>query len=77
MPEIGRLAAVKRHVATQEAQVELRDAIAQWAGYWDKSISEIQRRFYFKFGIDVMSAQALKAKDAIELTGRINSKMGE
>ena len=78
-PLVGQLAGVKRHVATQEAQEALRGSIAWWAGYQraqGRSDSESYRRFYFKFGTDVLSAQTLKASDAIELAGRVNEHLG-
>lgn len=78
-PLVGQLAGVKRHVATQEAQEALRGSIAWWAGYQraaQRSDSESYRRFYFKFGTDVLTAQTLKAADAIELAGRINEHLG-
>ena len=61
-----------------QAQSILREAMAVWAGTitqatdWE-SISLMQKIFYFKFGIDVLSAQALNATDAKELYERINS----
>ena len=79
VPLVGQLAGVKRHVATQEAQEALRGSIAWWAGYQraeGRSDSESYRRFYFKFGTDVLTAQTLKAVDAIELAGRVNEHLG-
>ena len=73
-PEIAG-AIVRRHKEKQQAQEHLREAIALWAGirrdvmFMDDS--EIYRRFHRKFGIDVMSAQALKSKDAGILTTKI------
>ena len=62
--------------ARTEAQRELRDAIATWAGPWHQrgvSDSEIMRRFFFKFGTDVMTAQTLGTAEANELKDRINA----
>lgn len=78
-PLVGQLAGVKRHVVNQEAQEALRESIAWWAGYQraaSRADSESYRRFYFKFGTDVLTAQTLKAADAIELAGRINEHLG-
>ncbi len=78
-PLVCQLAGVKRHVATQEAQEALRGSIAWWAGYQraqGRSDSESYRRFYFKFGTDVLTAQTLKASDAIELAGLVNEHLG-
>lgn len=58
----------------QEAQEVLRDAIATWAGYQkyvNRSDSEIYRWFYHKFGIDMMSAQALGKPDAEALLKKV------
>jgi superfamily II DNA or RNA helicase len=60
----------------QGAQEDLRSAIAQWAGIWKergKEDSEIHRRFYFRFGTDILSAQNLGKKDANELLEIIGS----
>lgn len=67
--------ALKKHYrARQQAQTELRETIAYWAGLYKtkgESYSERYRRFYLTFGIDVMSAQALGTKDALILTNQI------
>lgn len=79
VPLVGQLAGVKRHAARQEAQEALRSSIAWWAGYQrakGRSDSESYRRFYFRYGVDVMTAQTLKAADAIELAGRVNEHLG-
>ena len=66
----------KHHRERTIAQQELRDAIATWAGWHSQDTSvtavrELQRRFYLTFGISVAEAQALNARDALELKGRI------
>ena len=66
--------AAKNHRLRQEAQVELRDAIALWAGGQvakGRPDSESYRRFYFAFGVDVMTAQTLGRPDAEALTARV------
>ena len=63
-----------RHAEKIRAQTELRAAIAQWAGihkHMGASDSEIYRRFYHAFNIDILSAQALGTKDAIMLHSKI------
>ena len=59
----------------QQAQGELRDTIALWAGIqrdvYDRSDSESYRRFYHMFGVDVLTAQTLNAADARKLTAII------
>ncbi len=69
-----RFAIKRRHEERQAAQKDLREKIAVWAGYQKKILltdSEIYKRFYFDFGIDVMQAQVLNARDSIELMSRI------
>lgn len=68
----------KNHAARQMNQGVLREVIALWAG-WQKGKglhdSEIRRLFWFRFDIDVMSAQTLGATEAVELIGRISRDM--
>lgn len=80
MPIIGQMAGVKRHAADQEAQKALRESISWWAGYQraqNRSDSESYRRFYFRFGTDVLTAQTLKAADATALADKVNTTLGE
>lgn len=69
----------KRHRERQDAQKELRESI-MWYGGWRSHLGEPervgQRRFYYTFGIDVLSAQALGRAEAEELTSRINRHIG-
>jgi DNA repair protein RadD len=68
----------KQHRRRQEAQQELRNAIALWAGYWKMkgaSDSESYKRFFFAFGKDVMSAQAQNASDAAEMSNAIKMEL--
>lgn len=69
---------VKRHRERLEALEALRGAMAYWGG-WRKQQGDvdsvIQRRFYFTFQIDVLSAQALKRADAEALRLRITDKL--
>lgn len=74
-PVEGRLNRV--HGENQLAQTTLRETIALWAGVRrDKGMddSEIYRRFYHTFNVDVASAQSLTAADAIALTARISER---
>ena len=62
-----------------EMQAALRESMNWWGaeenmkGYSDR---EAQRRFYHKFGIDVLSAQALNRADAMELATRVMIDLG-
>lgn len=78
VPQIGQLAQVKQHVARQEAQATLRDTLSWWGGYQralGRDDSESYRRFYFTFGIDILSAQALNQKDALDLKQRVDKHL--
>jgi DNA repair protein RadD len=62
----------------QAAQVGLRNAMALWAG-WQKHLgrtdAEGYRRFFYKFGVDAMTAQALSTVDASNLESRIRGEL--
>lgn len=78
VPLIGQIGHVNRHLRNQEAQAALRASIAWWAGYQraaGRSDSESYRRFYFAFGLDVLTAQALKRDEALALADRINARL--
>lgn len=73
---IATRAVVNAHHARIEAQGVLRNLIALWAGWlrhqgYDDS--QVYRRFYHAFGIDVLSAQALGRPDAEALSLRIQT----
>lgn len=67
------------HRKRQTMQGALREAIAWWAAY-EKAKghddNRVYRTFYHLFGVDVMSAQALGKRDAINLTNKINNYIG-
>ncbi len=91
VPKIGQMAHVKNfaikqeaeilaHTANQHAQAALRESISWWAGYQralGRGDSESYRRFFFRFGLDVLSAQALKEADALALAEQVNIHLGE
>lgn len=69
----------KLHRNKQDMQEALRTSIAWWAGYCKAQglgLSETYRLFYFRFGIDIMSAQALGSREAEQLATKINYKIG-
>lgn len=69
-------AAIRAHHERQAAQALLRNAMAQWAGWHHAdTLATNHKRFYYRFGVDVLSAMALGAGDAAELMGRINTDM--
>lgn len=62
------------HYTRQQKQQSLRAQMALWMGWQEflgLGIREAQKKFYLEFNIDVMSAQALNAKDAEALEARI------
>ncbi len=64
----------------QAAQTELRSAIAWWAGYHkaaERGDSEIHRRFFHRYGVDVMTAQTLSTDDARKLCAKIIGDFGK
>lgn len=77
-PPAGIHANVKRHEATQEAQKRLRNAVAWWRGVKEQeglSERECYRLFFLTFGIDVLSAYALPAKEAEALCSKIRNNL--
>lgn len=79
VPLIGQAGLVNKHIRNQEAQRVLREAIALWAGHrraegTQDAVSYM--KFYHRYGLDVMSAQALKAKDAYTLLDKVNKDLG-
>jgi superfamily II DNA or RNA helicase len=68
----------RRHAERQEAQRDLRSAIAWWAGYQSArgaSESESYRRFYLRYGVDVGTAQTLGRPEAAALAERVHADM--
>jgi DNA repair protein RadD len=70
MPKIAAYGAAKQHERRQNAQTPLRRLIQVWAARqrgFGRPDSESYRRFYHRYGTDVMSAQSLGRKDANQL----------
>ena len=77
-PIIAVAGAMKNHRVRREAQTALRDSIALWAGYQraagnPDAIS--YRRFYRTFGMDVMTAKALGAREAEALDAKVRGSL--
>ena len=67
---------LKKYREKAAAQVELRAAMANWAGSISQetdadTVDMLQRRFYLQYGCDVLSAQALSRTEADALRERI------
>jgi len=70
----AKVRVIRDHLFNQETQVILRKTLSWYGGYCHAqgySKPECQKRFFFRFKIDMLSAQALKRKDAEELNGRV------
>jgi hypothetical protein len=71
--------AAKNQRLRLEAHTDLCNTIALWAGwqrYLKRDDSESYRRFNWRYGLDVMSAQKLGRADAESLAARIKKDMG-
>ena len=78
LDRMAQLGARKHWLNRQEAQRELRNKIAYWAGldaHRGYKESESYRRFFFRYGIDVANAQILGAREAEELAARIQREL--
>lgn len=74
LPLVAQRALSKRHKEKQATQTTLREAIALYAGYYKHKgarDSEIYKRFYLQFNVDILSAQSLGTQDAGELQLKI------
>jgi DNA repair protein RadD len=72
--------AIRRtHHERQEAQRKLRAIMSLWAGWQYHKLghdpAEVQRKFFFKFGCDAMSAQILGASEANALRERVAASL--
>lgn len=73
-PGVAIGGALKNHKNRQEAQGKLRDTIALWAGYQraaGRDDAESYKRFFWRYGVDVLGAQALGLREAEALTAKI------
>lgn len=75
LDHIAQRGAMNRHRERQDAQHALRETIAIWAGHLKALLrhedSQIYREFYFRFNIDIASAQTLGATAATALNEKI------
>ncbi len=65
-----------KHLARQQEQAKLRAEMTWWAGghrMLGLSTRETQKLFYLRFGVDVMSAQALGGADLRDLKARVDA----
>jgi DNA repair protein RadD len=73
--EFAIRAARNNHRERQAAQQTLRRTLAVWGGWQTgtlgRSHTEAQRRFFFRYGVDGLSAAALNTRDALALNEKI------
>ena len=77
-PEIAARGAEKQIRLRQEAIRALRESMRWWGGLQRQrgiSRQEAYRRFYFRYGVDVLTAQLKSGPDALELAERINEDL--
>ena len=71
---------VKQKGLKKDAQRDLQYKMAVWGGWQaslGRSVREAQKRFFFRFGMDVLSAMALNAKEAEKLYVEICDDLDE
>lgn len=77
-PMVALRTAMKRHRDKVEAQEHLRTSIAIWGAIQKRegmSKSEAYRKFFLKWKTDVLSAQALEARAALELNELVRGEI--
>jgi hypothetical protein len=78
MPQIARGADLKRFRKTRHRRKVLEELMAWWAGMQPgRDEGDIQRRFFNRFGIDMISARTLDAKATDQLIERIKDRFQE
>lgn len=68
-------AARATHFKRQEAQLQLRKSIDQWAGYqtaMGRNHKESYKRYYYQFGVDVMTSMTGTAREMTELKQKVD-----
>jgi DNA repair protein RadD len=74
LPATHVMAHVKHHAERLETQAALREAMAWWGGRQRAAglnDSQMQRLFFLRYGVDVMTAQTLKRAEAQALLDRL------
>jgi DNA repair protein RadD len=71
-------AVARKHQERYQGQISLRHTMMLWGG-WQKHLGrsdrEAQKLFYFQYGMDILSAQALGATEAVALEARIRADL--
>lgn len=74
----ARRGATNNHRERQRAQNTLRQAMALWGGWQQhlgRSATEAQRRFFFRYGVDALTASAYGATEASNLETAIRAEL--
>jgi DNA repair protein RadD len=72
---------MRRHAERQTAQNALRRSISLWSGWMNRDdTTELHvhyRKFYYRYGLDVQSAQTLGTQDAVSLKAKIDADLAK
>jgi hypothetical protein len=75
VPMKGRLQELRRFKAAKKRREVLREMMAWWMGLQpNRSQAEIQKRFYLRFGVDVVTALTLNETQTNELIDLITTR---
>jgi hypothetical protein len=79
VPHIGRGAARRRNRAERQRRAVLRELVGWWVGMQPagRDLREVHKRFYSRFGIDIVSAFALDVAGTDALINAIQLKFTE
>jgi DNA repair protein RadD len=80
IPALWNAGNKKKHLERQRAQASLRDAMMLVGGYFETTSTDTrvnQKRFFYTFGVDVMTATTLNPKDAEQLEAKIRAYLLE
>ena len=76
VPQIGRGEQARRHRAAKYRREVLDNVVRWWVGMQEqlgRNLSEIHKRFYFRFGVDIGTAFTLDQKDTDKLIDKIRA----
>jgi DNA repair protein RadD len=75
VPPIGRGVELRRHKAAQYRRAVLKELVAWWVGCQNgRDMREIHKRFYHRFGIDIVTAFTLNEADTDALINLISDR---
>lgn len=79
IPRIGRAKDMRRHVESRYRRQVLQELVAWWIGLQPaaRPLEEKQKRFFYRFGVDIGTAFTLKAADTDALIDRIQRQFTE